>query len=119
MLRPLVIALALLVIGLIVERFFAAEYIRFLEYDIRIEQAYRNLEVGMTEEEVRNLIGFPPDNSSKVGAEGTTVLRWAVREHRGVLHRLLGIEPRDEKSYMELFLDFDANGRLARIYYGG
>jgi hypothetical protein len=118
----IIIGLLLVLIGgLFFERLIASEYITFLERDVRIEQAHRNLKEGMNEWEVMNLtIGLPPDGVYELDGEDNAIRRvWAVKEHIGLFHRLLGIEARDEKSYMELHLDFDKEKRLIRIYYGG
>jgi hypothetical protein len=119
--RAITIFLAVLVLFLIVERLITAEYVAFLERDIRIEQAHRNLRIGMSEDEVMNLFTtLPPDGSFQVeGAPGHFEKSWVVENHVGTLHKLLGIEARDRKSYMELHLQFGPDKKLERIYYGG
>ena len=113
--------LLVLVVALCFERLIVAEYIAFLEKDVRIEQAHRNLREGMKEWEVMSLTaGLPPDGVHELEGEDNVIRRvWAVKEHVGPLHKFFGIEARDEKSYMELHLDFDKEKRLIRIYYGG
>ncbi|MFZ1699867.1 MAG: hypothetical protein WBO10_15575 [Pyrinomonadaceae bacterium] len=119
-LRLIVSILGVLILGLFFERLWAAEYIEFLEYDLQVEQLHRNLKKGMTESEVRQLASVPPDNVTEVMSDETDrVLSWSSRDHIGFLHKCFGSEPRDRRSYMKLFLDFDHDGQLSRIYYGG
>ncbi len=116
----IIIFLVVIIVALFFERQITSEYTAFLERDIQIEQAQRNLKEGMNEWEVMNLLVFPPDSIYNQEDNGSMrVLRWAVKEHVGPFHKFFGIEARDEKSYMELHLDFDKEKRLSRIYYGG
>lgn len=116
----LVFGLVTIVVCLIFERMVTNEYIAFLERDIEIEQLYRSLQKGMTLGDLRNLSSMESDSVTKSEDEsGAIVMRWTIREHIGPIHQFLGIQPRDTKSYMELFVDFDSQGRIVRIYYGG
>lgn len=118
--RGIALSLGVLVVGLLIERQVSSEYIAFLERDIMIEQGHRNIKEGMTEVEVARLINLEPDSVYQISDEpGVTQKNWEIKNHIGTLHRLLGLSPRHEKSYMELHLNFDRSGKLIRIYYGG
>ena len=121
MCRILIGSFIFILVAIAFERTIAAEYIAFLERDIRIEQAHRNLKKGMAEWEVASLTsGLPPDDVYELEGEDKVIRKvWSVKEHVGPLHKFFGIEARDEKSYMQMHLDFDKDKRLIRIYYGG
>lgn len=118
--RTTALVLGLFIICLIIERQISSEYIAFLERDIMIEQGRRNIKEGMTELEVARMMNLEPDSVNQIYDQPDITRKgWDVSKHIGPIHRLLGLSPRHEKSYMELHLDFDRSGKLIRIYYGG
>ena len=118
--KKIIMFLILVLGGLIAERLSVAEYVRFLEWDVRLEQAQRQLKEGMSEGDVNRILLLPADEvRSDIDGNGTYAKIWSARRHVGPLHEWLGLEARDEKSYMELILRFDKNGILVWRYYGG
>jgi len=116
----IILLLAALVVIMVLERLIVAEYIRFLEKDLRIQQSYSRLKVGMSEDAIRSVIDIPPDRIAlDVDENGTKVLVWSSKEELRPLHNMLGLTVGDGKSTRDLFLDFNREGILLRIYYGG
>ena len=112
--------LIVLLVGLLIERKFAQEYISFLEYNMSLDSSVKVIKSGMTEEEVLRGLSNPPDEIySNYDGDGHTGYVWTIKKHQGVLHDLLGIKIWDEKSFTELKLEFDKDKRLVEIYYGG
>lgn len=112
--------MALLLIGLLIERKFAQEYINFLEYCNNLQYAAKQLQVGTPEKEVLVRISRAPDSTSiDYDAEGHFGYVWTPKNHQGFLHNLFGVRILDDKSFVELKLEFDKERTLTRIYYGG
>lgn len=116
----ILIALLFIVAFLAVDRARLAELRQFLILDITLEENRPQLRYGMSADEAKRIVGLPPDDTYKpVDGSGKTELVWRPRKHVGIFHELFGMNVRDEKSFSELWLSFDASGKLFEIYYGG
>jgi hypothetical protein len=102
-----------------------------LEENFWIAYKYRDIKKGMSKVEVFSILGFPPDAFVKAShfshasffenEDGTFSLTWSNSQSTGSLRELLGITytPKTSSLEMNMHIDFDKDGHVTGVYYGG
>lgn len=92
---------------------FVRDQIRYRSYSTRIERDSAQLRVGMSEVEVRTIMGEPDEVTEN---EDGRFLAWEAREHQGDAFRKAGLWT--WKGHYGIYARFDETKRVVRIEGG-
>lgn len=101
------VIVTLLAVGLI------GEYGAYKHYERKVENAHKQIHLGMSAEDVKRLVGEPDSKTQRVGEEWWY---WSATNHQGKLWKILRLTT--VKGHYDLSVNFSNQGRVVGIWGG-